>query len=177
MRRLASAFARSSPARCRAQCRPAAAREGSVKPRKEALPLAPWTNAIQVLVSTAINDPPSAPPLCERNEPCRGVGAVPRRPGTPRPAAGPVRTVWVMPLPVARCAFSRSSGETSIVILRAVSMPQNTISYTSIEYGRNKSRRPASNRLTLIYGSICSSLHGRLVNILRACRRPEDAGI
>src|ERR1035441_2164782 len=41
-----------------------------------------------------------------------------------------------MPLPLARCAFSRSSGGTSIVILREVGMtPQYTISDTSIEYG------------------------------------------
>jgi len=41
-----------------------------------------------------------------------------------------------MPLPLARCAFSRSSGGTSTVILRAVSMtPQDTIPDTSIEYG------------------------------------------
>src|ERR1035438_9593507 len=41
-----------------------------------------------------------------------------------------------MPLPLARCAFSRSSGGTSTVILRAVSMtPQYTIFDTSIEYG------------------------------------------
>src|SRR5271157_5516278 len=41
-----------------------------------------------------------------------------------------------MPLPLARCAFSRSSGGTSTVILRAVPMtPQHTICDTSIEYG------------------------------------------
>src|ERR1035438_7855870 len=41
-----------------------------------------------------------------------------------------------MPEPLARCALSRSSGGTSTVILRAVSMtPQYTIPDTSIEYG------------------------------------------
>ena len=41
-----------------------------------------------------------------------------------------------MPLPLARCAFSRSSGGTSTVIFRAVSITaQYTIRDTSIEYG------------------------------------------
>src|ERR1022692_2282509 len=41
-----------------------------------------------------------------------------------------------MPLPLARCAFSRSPVGTSTVILRAVSMtPEYTIPGTSIEYG------------------------------------------
>src|SRR5450759_1889429 len=41
-----------------------------------------------------------------------------------------------MPLPVVRCAFLSSSGGTSTVILRAVSMtPQYTIPDTSIDYG------------------------------------------
>jgi len=41
-----------------------------------------------------------------------------------------------MPVPLARCAFSRSSSGTSTVILRAVSITRHyTILDTSIEYG------------------------------------------
>src|ERR1019366_7684323 len=55
-----------------------------------------------------------------------------------------------MPLPLARCAFSRSSGGTSIVILREVGMtPQYTISDTSIEYGVRARRHRGDHRAGL----------------------------
>src|ERR1017187_3306573 len=61
-----------------------------------------------------------------------------------------------MPLPLARCAFSRSSAGTSTVILRAVSMtPQYTIPGTSIEYGlAGHSQQPPFVRRRSVY-------HGR----------------
>lgn len=47
-----------------------------------------------------------------------------------------MRTVWVMPVPLARCAFSRSRCGTSIVILRTVLMKWHyTILRTSLEDG------------------------------------------
>ena len=50
-----------------------------------------------------------------------------------------------MPVPLARCAFSRRSNGTSTVILRAVSMSFYTILETSMEYGISSSDKVCQN--------------------------------
>src|ERR1035441_5297672 len=85
-----------------------------------------------------------------------------------------------MPLPLARCAFSRSSGGTSIVILREVGMtPQYTISDTSIEYGLRARRHGVitapdyqERRLDIGFGD---SIAGNCMRRLR-CARLFDHG-
>src|ERR1022692_3503692 len=73
-----------------------------------------------------------------------------------------------MPLPLARCAFPRSSAGTSTVILRTVSMtPQYTIPDTSIDYvlGGHSQQQPFVRRRSVYNGrkptlSVHSSAHG-----------------
>jgi hypothetical protein len=83
-------------------------------------PAAPSRKATHVLVSAAITDQPATANVrLKRTLPRRR-----RRRAYVRDVAtsfSPVRTVWVIPAPLARCAFSRRSTGTSTVILRAVS--------------------------------------------------------
>jgi len=72
-------------------------------------PPSPCRKAIQVLVSTAIIGRPSDRLRSARSEPCPGARAA-RRSLRRKQQLQAGTTVCVMPLPLARCALSRSSG-------------------------------------------------------------------
>jgi hypothetical protein len=87
-------------------------------------------------------------------------------------SCSPIRTVWVIPVPLARRAFLRSSSGTSTVILRAVPIvPHHTILKTSTEYGI--SYAPSCDDLT--EGSaLLESSYGRRPTQEGASTEPEN---